>query len=135
CGGARLAGLVRCLLAQRSVRSKSLNNMLKNLVIWLVIGLVLMTVFNQFNTRQAAQAPMEYSQFLEEVKAGRIAKVTIEGRQLKATTADGKRVTSYSPGDIRRAARKRRRKWPSWSISCAILPSSRSSAAASRAAC
>jgi cell division protease FtsH len=77
-----------------------LNNMLKNLVIWLVIGLVLMTVFNQFNTRQSAQAPMEYSQFLEEVKSGRISKVTIEGRQLKATTADGKRVTSYSPGDI-----------------------------------
>src|SRR5881409_1861334 len=74
--------------------------MLKNLVIWLVIGLVLMTVFNQFNTRQAAQSPMEYSQFLEEVKAGRIAKVTIEGRQLKATTNEGKRVTSYSPGDI-----------------------------------
>jgi cell division protease FtsH len=77
-----------------------LNNMLKNLVIWLVIGLVLMTVFNQFNTRQAAQAPMEYSQFLDEVKSGRISKVTIEGRQLKATTAEGKRVTSYSPGDI-----------------------------------
>jgi cell division protease FtsH len=77
-----------------------LNNMLKNLVIWLVIGLVLMTVFNQFNTRQAAQAPMEYSQFLEEVKSGRISKVTIEGRQLKAQTVDGKRVTSYSPGDI-----------------------------------
>jgi len=77
-----------------------LNNMLKNLVIWLVIGLVLMTVFNQFNTRQMAQAPMEYSQFLEEVKSGRISKVTIEGRQLKATTAEGKRVTSYSPGDI-----------------------------------
>jgi len=77
-----------------------LNNMLKNLVIWLVIGLVLMTVFNQFNTRQAAQAPMEYSQFLEEVKSGKIAKVTIEGRQLKATTAEGKRVTSYSPGDL-----------------------------------
>jgi cell division protease FtsH len=74
--------------------------MLKNLVIWLVIGLVLMTVFNQFNTRQAAQAPMEYSQFLEEVKAGRISKVTIEGRQLKAQTTEGKRVTSYSPGDI-----------------------------------
>jgi len=74
--------------------------MLKNLVIWLVIGLVLMTVFNQFNNRQTAQAPMEYSQFLEEVKSGRISKVTIEGRQLKAQTVDGKRVTSYSPGDI-----------------------------------
>jgi cell division protease FtsH len=81
-------------------RSKSLNNMLKNLVIWLVIGLVLMTVFNQFNTRQTARAPIDYSQFLEEVKAGRIAKVTIEGRQLKATTIDNKSVVSYSPGDI-----------------------------------
>src|SRR5579864_2396163 len=59
-----------------------------------------MTVFNQFNTRQAAQPPMEYSQFIEEVKGGRIAKVLIEGRVLKATTTDGKRVTSYSPGDI-----------------------------------
>jgi cell division protease FtsH len=74
--------------------------MLKNLVIWLVIGLVLMTVFNQFNTRQTAQAPMEYSEFIGEVKAGRISKVTIEGRQLKATTNEGTRVTSYSPGDI-----------------------------------
>ena len=77
-----------------------MNNMLKNLVIWLVIGLVLMTVFNQFNTRQTARSPMEYSQFLDEVKAGRIAKVTIEGRQLKATTTEGKSVVSYSPGDI-----------------------------------
>jgi len=76
-----------------------LNNMLKNLVVWLVIGLVLMTVFNQFSTRQSVQAPMEYSQFLDEVKSGRIAKVTIEGRQLKGTTSDGKRVISYSPGD------------------------------------
>ena len=77
-----------------------MNNMIKNLVIWLVTGLVLTTVFNQFNTRQAARSPLEYSQFLEEVKAGRIAKVTIEGRQLKATTSEGKSVTSYSPGDI-----------------------------------
>ena len=77
-----------------------MNNLFKNLVVWLVIGLVLMTVFNQFNTRQTAQTPMEYSQFIDEVKAGRIAKVLIEGRQLKATTAEGKRVTSYSPGDI-----------------------------------
>jgi cell division protease FtsH len=77
-----------------------LNNLFKNLVIWLVIGLVLMTVFNQFNTRQSAQVPMDYSQFIEEVKAGRIAEVVIEGRNLKAKTNEGKTVTSYSPGDI-----------------------------------
>jgi cell division protease FtsH len=77
-----------------------MNNMFKNLVIWLVIGMVLMTVFNQFNTRQTTQAAMDYSQFYEEVKSGRIAEVVIEGRNLKAKTTEGKAITTYSPGDI-----------------------------------
>ncbi len=77
-----------------------MNNMFKNLAVWLVIGLVLMTVFNQFNGRQAPQSAMEYSQFLEEVKQGHIAKVLIEGRVLKATTAEGKKLTSYAPPDL-----------------------------------
>src|SRR5574340_1164636 len=61
-----------------------------------------MTVFNQFNTRQqqSAQAQLDYSQFLDEVKQGHITKVTIEGRTLKATTTEGKRITSYAPSDI-----------------------------------
>jgi cell division protease FtsH len=66
----------------------------------LIIGLVLMTVFNQFNTRQAAPGPIEYSQFLNEVKEGRIAKVVMEGRTLKATTTEGKRLTTYAPPDL-----------------------------------
>ena len=45
-----------------------MNNLFKNMAIWLVIGIVLMTVFNQFNSRQAAVGSLEYSQFLEEVK-------------------------------------------------------------------
>lgn len=76
-----------------------MNNLIKNMVIWLVIALVLMTVFNQFSTRQSTQAPMEYSQFIDEVKQGRIAKVTIEGRTLKGTKADGRRFITYSPSD------------------------------------
>jgi cell division protease FtsH len=71
----------------------------KNVAIWLVIALVLMTVFNQFSTRQAAQKAMEYSQFIEEVKQGRIAKVTIEGRVLKGVKTTGERFTTYSPSD------------------------------------
>jgi len=77
-----------------------LNNMLKNLVIWLVIGLVLMTVFQQFQNRQQVPNTIDYSQFLEEVKAGRVSEVTIEGRNLKAKTSEGRTITSYSPGDI-----------------------------------
>ena len=77
-----------------------MNNTFKNLAIWLVIGLVLMTVFNQFNTRQVAQGSIEYSQFIEEMKQGRISKVVMEGRTLKATTTEGKRITTYAPPDL-----------------------------------
>ena len=77
-----------------------MNNLFKNLAVWLVIGIVLMTVFNQFNTRQAAQNTMEYSAFLDEVKAGHIAKVVIQGRTLEATTQEGKRIVSYAPPDL-----------------------------------
>ena len=77
-----------------------MNNMFKNLAVWLVIGLVLMTVFNQFNTRQVTQASMEYSQFMEEVGRGSISKVVIEGRVLKATTSDGRKLTTYAPPDL-----------------------------------
>ena len=59
-----------------------MNNMFKSVGIWLVVALVLMTVFNQFNQgkQQTAKVQLDYSQFLEEVKQGKIAKVTIEGR-------------------------------------------------------
>jgi cell division protease FtsH len=76
-----------------------LNNLIKNVAIWLVIALVLMTVFNQFSTRQSTQKAMEYSQFIEEVKQGRVAKVTIEGRVLKGVKSTGERFTTYSPSD------------------------------------
>jgi cell division protease FtsH len=72
---------------------------MKNIAVWLVIALVLMMVFNQFGQRQAVQAPLEYSQFLEEVRQGQIAKVSIEGHVLKGVRADGKRFTTYAPSD------------------------------------
>ena len=77
-----------------------MNNMFKNMAVWLVIGLVLMTLFNQFNGRQTPQASMEYSEFMGEVSRGNITKVVIEGRVLKATTIDNKKVTSYAPADL-----------------------------------
>ena len=76
-----------------------MNNLMKNIAVWLVIALVLMMVFNHFGQRQAVQAPLEYSQFLDEVKQGQIAKVSIEGHVLKGVRADGKRFTTYAPSD------------------------------------
>ena len=76
-----------------------MNNLIKNVAIWLVIALVLMTVFNQFSARQQQNTSMEYSQFIEEVKHGDVAKVTIEGRVLKGVKSNGAKFTTYSPSD------------------------------------
>ncbi len=75
-----------------------MNNLFKNLAIWMVIGVVLMTVFNQFNTRQVAPSTLEYSQFMDDARAGRVTKATIDGRVVKATMQDGRQVTVYTPG-------------------------------------
>ena len=79
-----------------------MNNLFKSVGIWLVVALVLMTVFNQFSQRQqqTSQSTLDYSQFMKEVSQGQIAKVTIEGRSLKAVTVDGKRINSYAPSDL-----------------------------------
>lgn len=76
-----------------------MNNLIKNMAIWLVIALVLMTVFNQFSVRKPSQTTMEYSQFINEMKQGRVAKVIIEGRVLRGTKSDGRQFTTYSPAD------------------------------------
>ncbi len=76
-----------------------MNNLIKNMAIWLVIALVLMTVFNQFSVRQPSQTAMEYSQFINEMNQGRIAKVVIEGRVLRGTKSDGRQFMTYSPSD------------------------------------
>jgi cell division protease FtsH len=76
-----------------------LNNLIKNVAIWLVIALVLMTVFNQFSARQAPQRAMDYSAFIEEVKQGNVDRVTIEGRVLKGLKTNGEKFTTYSPSD------------------------------------
>jgi cell division protease FtsH len=76
-----------------------LNSLVKNVVVWLVVGVVLMTLVNQFGSHQSAQNVIEYSQFIDEMKQGHIAKVTIDGRVLKGVKADGKTFTCYSPSD------------------------------------
>jgi cell division protease FtsH len=66
----------------------------------MVIGIVLMTIFNQFNSRQAALSSMDYSQFIEEVNAGRVSDVVMQGRVLNVTMGDNRKVTVQSPMDF-----------------------------------
>ena len=73
--------------------------MAKNLILWVVIAVILMSVFNSFGPPQVSAQQTPYSQFLGDVKAGRVQKVIIEGRNIQAFTQTGEKYISYSPGD------------------------------------
>ncbi len=76
-----------------------MNDLAKNLVLWIIIAVVLMSVFNNFGPRQRAVAQVEYSQFIAEVKKGQVQRVTIEGRSIHGVRQSGEEFYTYSPGD------------------------------------
>ena len=51
------------------------NSTLKSIAIWVAIALILMTIFNQFSGTSKNETALVYSQFMEQVKEGKIAKV------------------------------------------------------------
>jgi len=74
-----------------------LNDMVKNILLWVVIAVVLMSVFNSFGPRTAPASQMPYSEFLSEVEQGRVSSVSIDGRVIQGRTRNGEKFTSYSP--------------------------------------
>jgi cell division protease FtsH len=74
-----------------------LNNLAKNLLLWLVIAVVLMSVFNNFGNRAPESSPMAYSQFYQMVNEGKVERVTIEGRKITGYSKTGERFNTYSP--------------------------------------
>ncbi len=76
-----------------------MSEMAKNIILWVVIAIVLLSVFNNFAPRPSSSHQLEYSQFIQEVKEGDVQKVQIEGRTIHGTTRGGDKFTTYSPGD------------------------------------
>ncbi|RLJ15904.1 ATP-dependent zinc metalloprotease FtsH [bacterium endosymbiont of Escarpia laminata] len=76
-----------------------MNDMAKNLILWVVIAVVLMTVFNNFTTTQTKAQPKSYSEFIGDVKSGAVKDVTINGRTIDGTMSSGQHFSTYSPGD------------------------------------
>ncbi|HEX5128079.1 MAG TPA: ATP-dependent zinc metalloprotease FtsH [Rhodocyclaceae bacterium] len=80
-----------------------MNNIFKNLAIWLVIGVVLMTVFNQFNRNSNANVrTIAYSEFLTEIAAGHLREVVIQddarAPEIQGETDDGTRIRTIGTG-------------------------------------
>ena len=75
------------------------SNMFQKIGVWLIVGLVLFTVFKQFD-KPKDQTSVTYSQFMDDAKAGKVKRVDVQGRTLQVTPADGTKYSLISPGDI-----------------------------------
>ncbi|MBU3626371.1 ATP-dependent zinc metalloprotease FtsH [Polynucleobacter sp. JS-Safj-400b-B2] len=75
------------------------SNMFQKIGVWLIVGLVLFTVFKQFD-KPKDQTQVTYSQFMDDAKAGKVKRVDVQGRTLQVTPADGAKYSIISPGDI-----------------------------------
>ena len=77
-----------------------MNNLVKTVAIWMVIALVLLTVFNQVGGQKSALKPIEYSVFLDEVRQGRYEiryrRVTVDPSQPNRVAVDYTYTGSYT---------------------------------------
>jgi len=72
--------------------------MVKNLFLWLIIAIVLVSVFSNFGPRHASTEKVSYSQFLNEINQGMIGSVTIEDNKvIKGLTKNNRRFVTYMP--------------------------------------
>ena len=78
-----------------------MNDMVKNLILWAVIVVVLMSVFDNFSTSNQQTAQITYSQFITEVRSGQIKNVNIDSdnRTITGQKFSGEEFTTFSPGD------------------------------------
>ncbi|WP_173637051.1 MULTISPECIES: ATP-dependent zinc metalloprotease FtsH [Marinobacter] len=73
-----------------------MNDMAKNLVLWLVIAAVLLMVFQNFTPTTSGQQ-VNYSQFVEMVQQGQVRQVTIDGLQVQGVRGDGSQFQTIRP--------------------------------------
>jgi cell division protease FtsH len=77
------------------------NNFGKNLALWIVIGLLLVALFNLFQTSSSRgpQATLAFSDFVNDVNRGQVADVTIQGNNISGHFTDSRAFTTYAPND------------------------------------
>ncbi|MFC2993155.1 MULTISPECIES: ATP-dependent zinc metalloprotease FtsH [Halomonas] len=73
-----------------------MNDMAKNLILWLVIAAVLLTVFNNFSVDSSPQS-MNYSQFVQQVQNQQVRSVTIDGYTISGERTDGSSFQTIRP--------------------------------------
>jgi len=73
------------------------NELAKNVILWVVIAIVLLSVFNNFATSPRVSTTLEYSEFLNYVESGSVDNVTFDGREISGNLKAGGNFKTFSP--------------------------------------
>ena len=78
-----------------------MNDMLKNMLVWIVIAVVIMSVFNNFVPQKESSINLSYSEFINQVKDNQIESVLIEadGKTISGTYKNGTTFLTYGLND------------------------------------
>lgn len=76
-----------------------MNSMAKNVVLWVVIAIVMMAVFQNFGPRKEEGRKIGYSDFITAVKQGNVQKVIIDGKHIAGVNMGGEEFSTYAPED------------------------------------
>lgn len=76
-----------------------MNPFFKNLALWLVIGLIMVLVFNIFNQNQPQEKELIFSDFMAKVTKGEVAEVIVKGPDIKGKLTSGEVFRTYTPDD------------------------------------
>lgn len=71
--------------------------MAKNLILWLVIAIVLMSVFQSFGPSESKDRKVDYSTFMSELNQNQVREARINGREITVTKKDSSRYTTFIP--------------------------------------
>jgi cell division protease FtsH len=76
-----------------------LNSFSKNLVLWILICLVMVVVFNMFQQPQSPSNELTYTEFLAKVRSGEVVSVRIQGPKITGVLSNDGRFATYAPSD------------------------------------
>ena len=76
-----------------------MNGFYKNLSMWMVVGLLLVMLFNLFSQPTTREHHVPFSDFLYQLDMGHVTDVTVQGRTLTGILSDGATFTTYTPDD------------------------------------
>lgn len=74
-----------------------MNDLVKNVLLWVVIAVILMTVFNNLGGQRQATDTIAYSDFLQSVNSGQVDQIRFDGVEITGLRDGGKPFTTYSP--------------------------------------